>query len=158
MQLELSLIISQILAFLIMLLILKKFAWKPLLKILNERKEKIESEFKAIDAEKQKTQQEADLYRAKLADIEKEAKQKFSEATALGQQMVQAIQAEARAQARSMLIKAQSDIANEIEKAKDELKTQLVHIVINASQKIISQKMDSDQDQKLIGEIVDMLK
>jgi len=75
----------------------------------------------------------------------------------VGHKMAQQIHEEALIQAKSILTKAQRDIANEMVKAKSELKKQIVNIVIQATQKLISEKMDTEKDKKLIVDFVDTL-
>jgi F-type H+-transporting ATPase subunit b len=154
-QLEIGLIISQILAFLIMLWILKRFAWKPLLKILKERQEKIQAAFASIEEGKKEIQSLKELYNSKLEKIEEQAKEKITEAILSGQQMAQHIQEEAHNSAKAILQKAQGDIANEMLKAQAELKNNLINTVILATQKFIKEKIDTEKDKQLIGEFVE---
>lgn len=154
MQLEISLIISQILAFLIMLWILKKFAWKPLLKILNDRKEKIRSEFSLIEEQKKEIKELLDLYQTKLAKIDEEAKQKMDLAIESAQKTAQALQEEAHVKAKEILQKAQEGIKHEMQKAQEELKGELIKIVIQATQKLLGEKMDTEKDRRLIDAFI----
>jgi F-type H+-transporting ATPase subunit b len=155
MQLDIAIIISQILAFLIMLWVLKKCAWKPLLKILKERKEKIQAEFETIEAKKKELEQLTDLYTSKLSKIEEETNAKIAEALEAGHQMASQIHEEAHAEAKSILQKAQKDIENELLKAQIELKSRISSLVILIAQKLIGEKMDAEKDKKLVEALLD---
>lgn len=157
MQLEIALIISQILAFLIMLWIMKKFAWKPLLKLMQERREKIQSQFDMIEEQKKEVQQLTDLYNSKLDNIQRKAKQKFTEVVESAHETARHIEEEAHNQARATLQKVQVDIVHEMERAREEYKDQTVNLVIEATQKLIKTKFDAEQDRKLISEFIDTL-
>lgn len=158
MHLEISLILSQILAFLIMLWILKKFAWKPLLKIMHERKQKIEAEFDKIELEKKEVSRLSDLYQEKLKRIEEEARQKIAEALFIEQEMARKIQDEAHEKAKAILLKSQEDIKNEIYKAKDELKQQLISTIVQTTQNLLREKLDREKDQTLIRDLLNEVK
>ena len=158
MQLEISLIISQILAFLVTLWILKRFAWKPLLKILEERKKKIQSEFSSIEEKKRENQALAELYTSKLKGIEEEAKSKIAEAIEAGKKTAQQIHEEAHNQARAILQKAKVDIENERIKAHMELKNTLITLIIDTTQKLIHERLDAEKDKKLIADFIEGLR
>lgn len=74
MDIEIGQIVAQIFAFLIMLAILKRFAWKPLLKLMDERRERIINEFAAIEKQKQEVNGIKKSYLDKLDHMESLAK------------------------------------------------------------------------------------
>lgn len=103
MDLEIGQIVTQIIGFLIALFILKRFAWKPLLGILEERRSKIKSEFEKIEDEREKAKGLTSEYEAKLKDIEGLARQKILEAAKEGQQMANQVRENARKEALDIL-------------------------------------------------------
>jgi len=155
MNLELSLIISQIIAFIIMLLILRRYAWRPLLKIMKERKRKIEAEFDSIEEQRNEIKKLREEFNDKLKRIEEEAKAKIQEGVDAGQKAAKEIEETARQQAKGILNKAKEDIGHEINQAKKDLKKDLVNIVIGATEKLLHEKVDPEINQKLVGEFVD---
>jgi F-type H+-transporting ATPase subunit b len=155
MNLEIGQILTQIVAFVIVLWILKKFAWKPLLSVLEERKKKIKSEFDSIEEQKKKIQTLTDEYNEKLKGIEAEARVKIQEAVKDGRKISQEIQAEARSQAKEILNKTKDEVEREIAKAKIQLKNDMVNMVIAATEKIIKEKLDAEQHKKLIADFVE---
>ena len=157
MDLDIRQILTQIVAFLIMLWVLKRYAWKPLLGILDERRERIEAEFNSL------ADQEAHLnfiredYEGKLKEIDAEARQRIQDAVAEGRKISREIQEEAQENARAILSKAKVDIATEMDNAKKELKDELVGIVVAATEKILQQKLDRSTHDKLIADFVDQV-
>lgn len=154
MNLEISQILSQIIAFLITVWILKRFAWKPLLGIMEERRKKIKSEFDLIDKQKEEVQKKSLEYDEKMAHIEARARTRIQEAVQEGLKIAHEIQNEAHNQARNILNKAQEEVEREIEKAKAQLKNNLVNIAMSATQKIIREKLDAEKDKELIAQFV----
>jgi F-type H+-transporting ATPase subunit b len=154
-NLEISQILSQVIAFLITVWVLKRFAWKPLLGIMEERQKKIKSEFDLIDDQKEGIRRLEGEYNEKLANIDTKARIKIQEAVQEGHRIAQEIQDDAHNQARQILNKAQAEAEREIEKAKVQLKNDLVNIAIGATQKIIHEKLDPEKDKKLITGFID---
>lgn len=157
MNLEIGQVITQIIGFLIALFILKRFAWKPLLGILEERRTKIKSEFEKIDGEKEAVKKLTSEYEARLKDIEGLARQKILEAAKDGQQMANQVKENARQEALEIMGRSRDEIQREVEKAKVQLKNDLVNLSLRAAEKIIQEKLDKEKDRKLIADFIEGL-
>ena len=75
-------IVAQVLGFLLLLILLRLFVWKTILDLLDQRKERIASEFRKIDESKAEIEKLKAEYDAKLAVIEDSANRKIQEALA----------------------------------------------------------------------------
>lgn len=148
MELELSQIVAQILAFLIMVWVLKRYAWQPLLNIMKERSEKIAQEFSTIEKSKNELQQLQEEYRAKIKAIEKEAHAKFQGELGKAQRVAEEIHQQAQAQAQELLHRAEEEIQMELIKAKNTLKKEMVDLIVASTEKILSEKMRDEGQQK----------
>lgn len=155
MNLEASQVIIQIFGFLIMLWVLKKFGWKPVLKMLNDRKEKIQSEFDNIAMQKEEIKKITETYEMKLKGIETEARHKIQEGITKGRLIAAKIQDEALINAREIAAKSRTDIEKELDKARNQLKGDLVKMTIAISEKIIREKLDDATHKKLITEFIE---
>jgi len=148
-------VLTQILGFLLLLWILRRFAWAPVLKLLEDRRRKIAGEF----AEAAHRQQEADGFKAKyeqeLRGIEVQARQRLTEAVAEGQRVAAEIKAQANRDAAERLERAGDEIAREREKAKELLKQQMIALSLRAAEKILRQKLDDAGQRRLVGEFID---
>jgi F-type H+-transporting ATPase subunit b len=148
-------LLTQIIGFLIAVWILKKFAWKPLLGMLEQRRTKIISDLDA--AENTKTEA-ADLladYQSKLKDIDAEARAKIQEAIADGNKVATEIREQARAEAKDIISKAREELARDVAKAKIELRNDMVNISLIATEKIISEKLDDQKHRAMINRFID---
>jgi len=154
MNLEFGQVITQIIGFLLALFILKRFAWKPLLNILEERRSKIKLEFGKIEEEKNTVKRLTSEYEAKLKDIESLARQKILEAAKEGQQMSNQIKENARKDALEIMSRSKEEIQRELVKAKVQLKNELVDLSLRAAEKIIQEKLDEEKDRKLISDFI----
>ncbi len=155
MKLEINQILLQMVAFLLMLWILKKFGWKPLLDLLKERRQKIQAEFDSIDEQKKQVSMLADEYHEKLKGIDAEARRKIQESVLEGRKIAMDIERETEANAREILEKTREEVKREIFNAKTQLKKDMVTIAITAAEKILQEKIDGSKHSKLISEFVE---
>ena len=141
---------TNILAFLLLLLILKKFAWGALLKLIDERRAKIISEFESIERTKQELEKLKTDYQGHLTQIEEEARGKIQQAVEEGRRVASEIEEGARRNAREALEKGKEAIALEVAKARVELKEQVVDLAIQATHKVLQQHLDEETDRRMI--------
>jgi F-type H+-transporting ATPase subunit b len=148
---------AQVVAFLIVLWILKKWAWKPILKVLEDRRQKIQSEFDGIAQKKKDVETLVFDYQAKLGDIESLARAKIQEAAQEGQKLANQIKENARKDAKELVDRSREQIQRDIEKAKVQLRDDLVKISLNAAEKIIKEKLDEKKDKRIISEFINQM-
>jgi F-type H+-transporting ATPase subunit b len=149
-----GLIVTQIIGFLLTVWILKAFAWKPLLKLLEDRKKKIEGDIE--DAEKIKTDAEKllDDYNAKLRDIETEARSKIQDAVSEGNRIASEIRENAREEAHLIVQKSREELSRDIAKARVQLRNEMVGMAIAAAGKIISKNLDDSEQRRLLEDFL----
>ena len=155
MGLEIGQIVTHIIGFLIAVLLLKKFAWKPLLSILEERRSKIKSEFDNIDKEKKKVEDLVADYQTKLKEIDSLARVKIQEAAREGQKVGNEIKENARKDSKDILTRAREEIDRDVDKAKVQLKNDLVNMAMRAAEKLIRERLDEEKDRQLIARFID---
>jgi F-type H+-transporting ATPase subunit b len=157
MHIDLAQVLTNIIGFLLVVWVLRRFAWGPILDLLDARREKIRSDF--ADAERALSEAE-DLkgeFNAKLSDIKVIEREKVQEAVKRGEGIAEGIVGEARRQADGLRDKAQTDIALEAEKAQLALRDSVVQMAILASEKVIGERLDDDKHRRLIREFIDNL-
>jgi len=154
-NLEIQQILTQALGFLILLFILKKIAWKPLLSLLDERREKISSEFQTIERTKSELSRLEQDYKARLADIDAQARQRIQEAISEGQRISVEIQEKAREESKNILNKAKENIALEVAKARVELRNPVATLAIKAAEKLIKVELTEERHKRLVTEFID---
>lgn len=154
MNLELEQVLTQIVAFLIMLWVLKRFAWKPVFNLMEKRRLLIQSKFDSIEHQKQELKQLANTYQEKLNNIDAEAKRRMQEAIAQGQEIAQKIEQDAHSRVSALWHKAEEEIKHELVQAKEQLKEDMVKLSLAATQKILQQSINQQEQKKLIEEFI----
>ena len=150
-------IITTFIAFTIFAFLAKKLFWKPLLDMIDQRQSKIKSDFDKIEEmQHQVNQMQAD-YAKRLADVEAEARVKIQDAIAQGRKVAEEIAEQARAEAEANRIKAEQNIAIEIDKARAELRGEVIRMTLGATEKIIRKNLDDAQQRELVSNFVEEL-
>ena len=148
-------VLTQILGFLILLWVMRKYAWGPILASLEARRQKIAGDFEAA----RKAKADADATKLELENelkgIEAKARQRLQEAVAEGQKVAGEIRTQAQAEAAARMARAEDDIAREREKAKELLKEQVISLSMRTAEKILRQRLDDPAQRKLVGEFVE---
>lgn len=150
-------LIAQILNFLVLVFVLAKFAYKPLLNMMEERKNKIASDLEAADQAKADAEAVKAEYAAKLADARQEAQAIIDNARKTAQAAHDKIMADTKAEQEQVIAAARESIVMEQKKAMDEVRAQVISLSMIAAGKIVEKKLGSDEDKKLAGEIVDSI-
>jgi F-type H+-transporting ATPase subunit b len=145
-------LIAQLVNFLILLVVLRLLLWKPILKILDERKQKIEQGLQR--SEEAATQAAASEDEARR--IMDEARAEAREATARAQESAARLQTELEEQARreadQIVTRAREEISLEREQAVQQLRTEFADLTIQAAERVVGQAIDRDAHQRLIDE------
>jgi F-type H+-transporting ATPase subunit b len=149
-----KLLIAQIINFLVLLFVLYKFAYGPVLKILNERTKKIEKGLKDAETAQKKLTEISEKEKAVLIKARKEAQEIVDKAEKVAVKNKEEIIEQAKIQSEKIL----SDSAKKIETEKvlmfQEVKKQVAGLVVAATGKIIDEKMDAGKDKELIEKAI----
>ncbi len=148
-------VLTQIAGFLLMVWILRKYAWGKVLDMLETRRQKIAGEFAEADRRKAEADQARVKYEQELRDIEAQKRVKIQEGVAEGQRVAGEIRAQAQREAVERLNRAQDEIAREREKAKEMVKEQIIRISMRSAEKILREKLDDAHQRKLVAEFID---
>lgn len=146
---------AQILNFLILVLILAKFAYKPLLKVMEERKEKIASDLQAADKAKADAEAVKAEYAAKLADAKAEAQAIIDNARKTAAAAHDKIMADTKAEQEQVIAAAKESIAMEQKKAMEQVRAQVIELSMAVAGKIVEQKLGSEEDKALAAKLTD---
>ena len=158
MNLEWGQIVTQMIGFLIAVLLLKKYAWNKLLGVLEERRQKIASSFQKIEATQNEVAALKVKYDKELEKIDDLCRLNIQEAAKQANEMAAEIREEARKEAVTMREKAKEDIEREIDKANAALRDQIVDTVIAATEKVIHERLDAEKHGQLIKTFINEAK
>ena len=143
-------LLFQLINFGALLVILRFVAYKPILRVLDMRRLKIEESLKA-SAEMERLRQDlAAEQRQKLADISVEADRLLAQSKSRADALINEAKAQAKTQAEHVVAQAEQRAAQEFEEHEERLKRQVVEWVALATERLIHEKVDTDTDEALI--------
>ncbi|MFH1611116.1 MAG: F0F1 ATP synthase subunit B [Patescibacteria group bacterium] len=146
--------VSQLINFLIVLIILWRFVYKPIVKMLDERSEKIE-----------KSMKQADEIEKRVSEIEKEKDRIITETQKQAQEIIQKAHAQGQARQEEIILSAKHEVERIIEKGKSqlgdektammkELRKDIIDIALKAATRILQDQVDETKSKSLAEETV----
>jgi len=150
MQIQYDVLVTQIIGFLIVLWILKKTAWGPILRNLEARRDRIAGNVSEAERLRKEAGELKARYEEELKSIEAQARERIQQAVAEGQKVAEEIRTEARNEAQRIREKTKADIAMEYEKARAALHDDIVKIALEAAGRLVHEEMDAEKHRKLV--------
>ncbi|CVU30895.1 F0F1 ATP synthase subunit B [Streptococcus pneumoniae] len=144
-------------SFILLLVLIKKFAWSNITGIFEERAEKIASDIDRAEEARQKAEVLAQKREDELAGSRKEAKTIIENAKETAEQSKANILADAKLEAGHLKEKANQEIAQNKVEALQSVKGEVADLTISLAGKIISQNLDSHAHKALIDQYIDQL-
>lgn len=145
---HLGLIVWTLLAFLIVFFILKKFAWKPIIKGLSDRETSIADAIATAEKVKLEMAQLKNDNEALLATAREERAAMLKEAKEIKDKIVNDAKNEAKVQAAKIIADAQASINQQKMAAIVDLKNQVGNLVVEVSEKVLRKELSNKADQE----------
>lgn len=151
---NLPLLIAFIVAFIILFVFLRAFAYKPILKMLEERQAKIKESMDQAEQIRQDTARSEEEIKAHLEKARKEGQNVIAQATQIRERLKEEAKQSARQEAEALIDKARSEIQHEREKSIEELRAEFADIAILAAEKVINETLDKKKHRKIIDDVL----
>ncbi|MEY2342267.1 F0F1 ATP synthase subunit B [Acidithiobacillus sp. IBUN Pt1247-S3] len=150
-------LIIQLITFVILVILLYKYLYGPLRRVMDDRSTKIADGLAAAE----RGQEELDLAQKRAAEILREAKEKAGEIISLaerrGIEMREEAQVKAREEADRILAGARAEIEVEGNRAREQLRGEVVRLVIDGSQQILHREINADNHRDIVDRMVAQL-
>jgi F-type H+-transporting ATPase subunit b len=153
----LAVIVTNILAFLMLLWLLRKYAWGPLLGMIDARRDKIRADYAAAEQQLQSAEQLRGDFESKLANIKAIERERVQEAVKRGEEIAARLEVEARGKAKDILAKGQTDLEHEVRSARLELRSQVVGMALAAAEMVVKEKLDDGKHRRLVEDFIQQL-
>jgi F-type H+-transporting ATPase subunit b len=146
---------AQIVNFLILLLLLYFFAYKPVLKMLDERSRKIKESMEEVQKVKDQAARTEEEFKKKIEAAGKEGQEVIARAMRTGEEARQRAQAEAKQEAQVLVEKARAEIQLERNQTIDELRQEFADLTVVAAEKVIGKSLDKEAHRQIIDKVLD---
>ena len=156
-KLDPGLFIWTVLTFVLLLTVLAKFAWKPLLLMLDERDKSIEESLLSAEKARKELENINQESESILMKAKTEAQSIVGEAKSAADNMKEDIVSKARSEAEGQLEKAKIQINVEKDKAMAEIRGEVVNLSIHVAEKIIKKNISKEENVELIKKSLDSM-
>ena len=145
----------QVINFIVLFVILYFVAYKPVLKMLDDRKARIKESMAQAEETKEKAARAEAEAKAQIDAARKQRETIIAQADDAAEGIREQARSRAKQDAESILAKAKDEIGREVEKTKDELRKEVADISIMAAEKVIKKTLDKDAHRRLIEEVME---
>ncbi|MFN2433057.1 MAG: F0F1 ATP synthase subunit B [Gemmatimonadota bacterium] len=145
-----GLAIWTIVTFVVVLLVLRKFAWKPILESMRAREEGIQRLLDDAEGARDEAQALLEQYRRQLAEARAEGQRLLAESKAASERVRTEMLERARGEAETIVARAGTEIDQERQKALAEIRERAVDLAISAAGKVIEESLDDERNRRLV--------
>ena len=149
--------LTQLVAFLVFIGLLNHFAVGPVLRLLDDRRDKIATQFDQIASSEKRVVALREEYEKRLRDIDDEARKRVLEEINKGKRVAEEIGEKARADAAEVIEKAKANVQIQIDKARVELKEEIIALSLAAAERLIHERLDDAKHRQLVGAFIQEL-
>lgn len=153
----LPVVLTHLACFLAFLWLLNRFAVKPVLRLLDERRERIASKFDQIANSEKRIEALKEEYEDHLKKIDEEARKRMLEEVNRGRRIAEEIAENARVEAGRIVEKARANTQLELDQAREQLKDEVVAITIAAAEKLLRERLDDHKHREMVASFIDQM-
>ncbi len=152
---NLGYLISQIVNFTLLAVLLYFVAYKPILRMLDERSARIKQGLEDAESASRRAAEMEQEFEQRLAEARKEGQEIIAQATQMSEKARQEILESARQEARAQVEKAKEEISRERELAMSELRQQVADLSLSISEKVIGESLDQQRQRELVARFLE---
>lgn len=152
-----GLIFWTVITFVLLLFLLKKVAWKPILTALDQREASIRESIERAEKAKAEAQRILDENKLNLSKVKEESRKLIEQSREYAEKMKNQMLMEGKEQSKKIIEDAAAEIERRKDAAFDELKNQVAEIAIQAAEKLLNEKLDPQTHKKITDKYINEL-
>jgi F-type H+-transporting ATPase subunit b len=153
--LNIPLFVAQVINFLLLLLLLYLFAYKPILRMFDERSRRIKESMDMTESVREQAANAEEAARKRIEEASHEGQEMIARAIKTGEDIKQKAEQDARPEAEALVERARQDIQRERDEAIAELRKEFTDLTISAAEKIIEKELDKEAHRELIDKVLE---
>lgn len=153
-SLDFGVLALTILNFALLVFLLTKFAWKPIIGALEKREEQVRTDKETAQQAREDAQRLKAELDERLANISTEAAQKIAQAVKIGETQKDQLLAQAKTQAEALVNQAREQISAEKDKALHEVQSQIAQLSVLAASRVITQEITKESATRAVEEVL----
>jgi len=148
-------LLAQIINFVILFGLLYLVAYKPIMRMLDERSRKIKESMEQTEHIKQQAERAEEEAAKRIDAAAKEGQEAVARAVRTGEEVKKEAQQQAKDEAEALVARARSEIQRERDEAIDDLRQEFADITIKAAGKVIDRTLDKKAHREIINKVLD---
>ncbi len=152
-----GLIIWTIASFIVLVAVLSKFGWKPMIQALSEREDKIRSALEQADKARLEASELLKKNEENMARAEEEYQKMMRDSRAMADKVKEEILGKAREQAQQELQRATEEIQRNVDSARQQLRSEVADLAVRAAEKILDETLDAQKQKKVVDSFLTQL-
>jgi len=148
-------LITQLVTFIILLVILRFVAYKPLMRMLDERSKRVKESMEQAESVKEQSAHAEEEVKKQLVEASREGQERIARAVKAGEEMKQKAQEEARHEAEALIERARGEIQRERDEAIGEVRREFADLTVLAAGKVIERTLDKEKHRELIDKVLE---
>jgi F-type H+-transporting ATPase subunit b len=152
---NLGYLVSQIVNFTLLAVLLYFVAYKPILRMLDERSARIKKGLEDAELASKRAAEMEQEFERQMAEARKEGQEVIAQATQMSEKARQEILETAREEATGLIERARDEIARERDLAMAELRQQVADLSLSISEKVIGESLDEQRQRQLIADFLE---
>jgi F-type H+-transporting ATPase subunit b len=147
--------IAQLVNFLILFGLLYLVAYKPILKMLDERSNKVKSSLEQAEVIRAQAEKAQEDFKVQIAEASKQGQLVIERAAKTGDEIREKAKAEAQVEAEALITRAKAEIRRERDEVIDELRKEFADLTILAASKVIGKSLDKTAHREMINQVLE---
>jgi F-type H+-transporting ATPase subunit b len=148
-------LLAQIINFIILFGLLYLVAYKPIMRMLDERSRKIKESMEQTEFIKQQAERAEEESAKRIEAAAKEGQEAVARAVRTGEEVRRGAQQQAKQEAEALIVRARTEIQRERDEAIDELRKEFADITIMAAGKVIERSLDKEAHREIIDKVLE---
>lgn len=147
--------IAQLVNFLILFLLLSVLAYKPILKMMDERTRRIKESLEQAEVIRAQAEKAQEDFKVQIAEASKQGQLVIERASKTGDEIREKAKAEAQVEAEALITRAKAEIRRERDEVIDELRKEFADLTILAASKVIGKSLDKTAHRDMINQVLE---
>jgi F-type H+-transporting ATPase subunit b len=148
-------LITQVVTFIILLVILRFVAYKPLMRMLDERSKRVKESMDQAESVKEQSAHAEEEVKKQLVEASREGQERIARAVKAGEGMKQKAQEDAKQEAETLINRARGEIQRERDEAISDVRREFADLTVLAAGKVIDRTLDKEKHRELIDKVLE---
>jgi F-type H+-transporting ATPase subunit b len=148
-------LITQVVTFIILLVVLRFVAYKPIMRMLDERSKRVKESLEQAESVKEQSARAEEELRKQMEQASREGQDRIARAVKAGEEVKQKAQEDAKKETETLLNRARAEIQHERDDAINEVRREFADLTVLAAGKVIEKSLDKEEHRELIDRVLE---